>query len=543
MEGVTSTQWSAMPLAERLDRCAIDIMLHGLRRPAVVYIWHFTLLLINYGCFALTLLAVGPSTHKQPLLHGFVKLIVWQHFAESLGCRQGPIYGHLGPPCNLMYRLSLGTVKLAKVAVLGTRRTAVDLLSHLLFYVGIFAFLASREYRTEALWLICGCDAFHFLSDSTQFYAANGHTYYSVLLSACFPAERGRLAGMQTALLLQWFFSGVGKIGPWFEYVNGPFMLQSMLLAPARRWLAGLLVRSPFHLSPTRFGQAVAHAAAAVEYLAPLALLLPSDGAVAFGMASLGAMHAYILAMPAPFDVYSWNLCFGLCVPLLFWRIETLGFDWAGLSQASPLLLVYLGAECLTCAAGNVLPDRLGYYISHRYWAGNWCMMLFYIRDTDAARAKLDAVKAFSPNPLRPPKLGLDPFLMDVALHKSLAYLWLGNLNTKCLVPLIEEACAAAGGAPSDFKAVPSLPLYFAGEFRDFLFGVELMGEMQAVAGFDAGECFAVKMSAFSMLGEGNRSEVHDLKKGRVRSYATSRAGLRAMDALPSSAPTFKKAV
>jgi len=265
MEGVTSTQWSAMPLAERLDRCAIDIMLHGLRRPAVVYIWHFTLLLINYGCFALTLLAVGPSTHKQPLLHGFVKLIVWQHFAESLGCRQGPIYGHLGPPCNLMYRLSLGTVKLAKVAVLGTRRTAVDLLSHLLFYVGIFAFLASREYRTEALWLICGCDAFHFLSDSTQFYAANGHTYYSVLLSACFPAERGRLAGMQTALLLQWFFSGVGKIGPWFEYVNGPFMLQSMLLAPARRWLAGLLVRSPFHLSPTRFGQAVAHAAAAVE--------------------------------------------------------------------------------------------------------------------------------------------------------------------------------------------------------------------------------------------------------------------------------------
>jgi len=41
--------------------------------------------------------------------------------------------------------------------------------------------------------------------------------------------------------------------------------------------------------------------------------------------------------------------------------------------QASPLLLVYLGAECLTCAAGNVLPDRLGYYISHRYWARSGC--------------------------------------------------------------------------------------------------------------------------------------------------------------------------
>ena len=118
----------------------------------------------------------------------------------------------------------------------------------------------------------------------------------------------GRLAGMQTALLLQWFFSGVGKAwatdkptpvleetcappvpclasdralvrvrqrpplpaavdafrerrreSPRAEQRVGPFMLQSMLLAPARRWLAGLLVRSPFHLSPTRLGQAVAH--------------------------------------------------------------------------------------------------------------------------------------------------------------------------------------------------------------------------------------------------------------------------------------------
>ena len=66
----------------------------------------------------------------------------------------------------------------------------------------------------------------------------------------------GRLAGMQTALLLQWFFSGVGKalghtnpllcsrrlvnhlhlaspqIGPWFEYVNGrPSLRQSMPVA------------------------------------------------------------------------------------------------------------------------------------------------------------------------------------------------------------------------------------------------------------------------------------------------------------------------
>mmetsp|Transcript_21882 Transcript_21882/g.72509 ORF Transcript_21882/g.72509 Transcript_21882/m.72509 type:complete len:276 (-) Transcript_21882:711-1538(-) len=55
---------------------------------------------------------------------------------------------------------------------------------------------------------------------------------------------------------------------------------------------------------------------ASLRYLAPLALLLPSDGAVAFGMASLGAMHAYILAMPAPLDASTLLArCVGLCTP------------------------------------------------------------------------------------------------------------------------------------------------------------------------------------------------------------------------------------
>ncbi len=39
----------------------------------------------------------------------------------------------------------------------------------------------------------------------------------------------------------------------------------------------------------------------------------------------------------------------------------------------------------------------------------------------------------------------------------------------------------------------PGLPMYFAGEFRDHLFGVDLMPQMQAVAGFEPGECVAIK--------------------------------------------------
>ncbi|KAL1510194.1 hypothetical protein AB1Y20_006524 [Prymnesium parvum] len=533
-------EWRRLTTAERMDACARDILLHGMGRPAVIYLWHAALLFLNYSAFALVAFGIGSSaTGAHKATHTLVKLLVWQQLAESVGCRQGPMYGHLGLPCNFRYRLSTGTVKLSKLpSAFGSTRHAADLLSHVLWYAAALGFVLSREYRTAPLHLLAACSAYHFLSDSTQFYAAGGHIYFSALLSASAPPA-GRLAGMQLALLLQWFFSGFGKLGPWFSYVNGPFMLQSCLLTPLRPKLFAWLVHSPSRLTPTAFGVAVAHAAAAVEYLAPLALLLSSETAIACGMAGLLAMHAYILAMPAPFDVYSWNLCYALCVPYLFYWCGTFGFDWDGLARMPSWLLAYFAVEAVVCLAGNLLPDRIGYYLSHRYWAGNWCFMFFLVRDTDAARQKLARVRAFSPNPLDKPKLS--PHVLHVAMTKSLAYLWLGNLNMKPLVALIEEACAAGGGTPAAYKFAPSLPLYYAGEFRDFIFGEELMPQMQACTGFEEGECMAIKVNAFSLFGARVRMSIYDLSKGQVRSYALSRSQLRSMAALPSSAPACEK--
>ena len=66
------------------------------------------------------------------------------------------------------------------------------------------------------------------------------------------------------------------------------------------------------------------------------ALMSPWSGAINAGIVSLVAMHFYILAMPAPFDVYSWNFCFGLCAVFLFYAIDTHGFDWNGAAAMSP---------------------------------------------------------------------------------------------------------------------------------------------------------------------------------------------------------------
>ena len=141
-------------------------------------------------------------------MHVFLKLVVWQHLAESVGCRQGPLMGHTALPCNLWYRLSINTLKLAKCSWLGDRRNLLDLLAHSGFYLGALSFVLRKEYTLWSLELLCACDVWIFLSDSTQFYASTGHAYFSVLLSGCFPEAGGRLAGMQLALILQWFFSG-----------------------------------------------------------------------------------------------------------------------------------------------------------------------------------------------------------------------------------------------------------------------------------------------------------------------------------------------
>ena len=49
---------------------------------------------------------------------------------------------------------------------------------------------------------------------------------------------------------------------------------------------------------------------------------IPFVPAIWLGFFTLLAMHLYILLMPAPFDVYSWNLCFGCSRLLAEWSTK-----------------------------------------------------------------------------------------------------------------------------------------------------------------------------------------------------------------------------
>lgn len=537
---ISADDFKTMTFGERLDFFSSQIMSKGLQRPWWLYAWHFMIWATNYGGFAiLAVLSPRPTdtsieAHRRLI---FVKFMVWQHLAEAVGCRQGPLGGHFALPNNWRFRLSVGTHKKAFLPCLGKKRNVIDFLVHSLFFTSALVFLLSGEYQYWWIRILCACDVWILCSDLTQFFGSTAHGYWTMLLSACFPVSEGQLAGIQLALIFQWFFSGIGKVGPWFGYVNGPFMLQSRLFG-GQQWLFKLLVKSSEDLSPTMLGFCLGHTAAAVEYLAPLALMVPSNAIIWAGLVGLIAMHVYILVMPAPFDVYSWNTSYACCGLYLFYYSGVFGFDYKGLAAMNPWLAGALFCEFAVCWCGQFFPDKIGYYFSHRYWAGNWVQTWFFVKKSEQARSKFKAVRSFSKPPQYLPEneqtKGFQ-HMMNRGVYSALAYMWLGNLNMKCFVRLVHLALDAVGGTSMDEYDLFGVPAFFCGEFRDMLYADDaLLHEFQADIGFDEGECIMVRVGSFGMGRQLATWKTYDMKRGVTNAGSMSRSALFCMDSLPS---------
>lgn len=538
--GLPLDKFMEMSSEHRLEHFAKYIAANGLQRPFWIYKWHLGVFAANYlGYLLLVLLVPRPSdmSAQSYWMLLFVKLIVWQHLAEAIGCRQGPLGMHFALPNNYRYRLSIGTLRYTVLPWFGNKRTLVDLAVNILWFLACAGFLLSPQYELLLIRLLCVCDVWLFCFDLSQFFACCGHAYGTMLLAACVPVESGRIAGIQLGLIIQWFFSGIGKVGPWFTYVNGPFMLQSNFLA-GRAWLRKLLIRAEDDLGPTLFGKCLAHLAAAMEYLGPLALMVPAHSAIWFGLVALTAMHFYILVMPAPFDVYSWNFCFGLSGIYLFY-INSFGFDYAGAAGMSPWLAAFICAEVAACWYGQFFPDKIGYYLSHRYWAGNWVQAFFFVRKTEANKQKLDKVKTFSGNPLAG---GPPPYFFACLGYLNMAYLWLSNLNVKCLGPLSTAAIRSIDGpsANLDDWAFTTVQSFGCGEFRDQLYALPMLPAIQNEVGFEAGECFMVRIGSIGMCRSSATWGIYDLKNGVVREGVITREQLMQIDALPSKSTELR---
>eukprot|EP00812_Abedinium_dasypus_P009449 NODE_3138_length_825_cov_3.227273.p1 GENE.NODE_3138_length_825_cov_3.227273~~NODE_3138_length_825_cov_3.227273.p1 ORF type:complete len:242 (+),score=60.32 NODE_3138_length_825_cov_3.227273:3-728(+) len=213
-----------------------------------------------------------------------------------------------------------------------------------------------------------------------------------------------------------------------------------------------------------------------------------------------------------------------------FYFGNALGFDWAGLWTIHPILAGVLGYEFLLCWYGMLYPDAIGYYLSHRYWAGNWHFGLFLIKRSEAVRDKLKRVKTFAPDPFA---LSHAPRMIDEFFYKTFAYVWLATYNAKCHPRLVNEALASCGGKVDDYKIL-QLAGYCCGEFRDTLYVEQMLPAMQEIIEFNKGECFMLCVMSFGMCDQSVPWRVIDMKTGPVASGRLTREAVARMQPMPS---------
>merc|ERR1712087_686785 len=78
------------------------------------------------------------------------------------------------------------------------------------------------------------------------------------------------------------------------------------------------------------------------------------------------------------------------------------------------------------------------------------------------------------------------------------------------------------------------LQTFCCGEFRDQLYAEPLLPAIQAEVGFEAGECFLVRVGSFGMCRSSATWGIYDLKKGPVREGTISSEQLMQIASLPS---------
>merc|ERR1712232_1499232 len=101
---------------------------------------------------------------------------------------------------------------------------------------------------------------------------------------------------------------------------------------------------------------------------------------------------------------------------------------------------------------------------------------------------------------------------------------------------LIDMGVRIAGGpgaTQSDYFPI-GLTQSCTGEFRDALYALPLLPTMQEQIGFEAGECFMVRLGAFGMFQDTATWGIYDLKDGLLSSGTLRLSSLSRMSAFPS---------
>jgi hypothetical protein len=496
-------------------------VLEGIGLPIPAYLFHavkLVLYVLGWLFFVSFTPGLGsPWTFSSWCFDGiaFQKAFIWACTIEALGfgCMSGPLGFHIWPPFTaFLHFLRPGTIKLAPFPNLpllgGTTRSLLDVALYAAFIVSLLRALVAPAIGPAELVPIVALLPLCALADKTIALAARVEHHFAMIV--CFLLGGNWIAGCKAVQLGIWFWAGVSKLTVAFGYVI-PVMTVNNPLVRSAALRRQMFVSYPDDLRPSRLGRGMAHAGTFLEFAAPLTLLFVTGPGpqLVVGMILVLLLHGFIIGnMPAG-AVFEWNLVSLYAAFFLFVghpHVTVLDID------SVPLAIFLVVGLIVLPLVGNLVPAKVSFLVSMRYYAGNWAWNAWLFRG-DSHR-KLGRLKRASP--LFREQLErfapADAALMD---SRGMAFRSL-HLQGRCLGLLLPKAL---GGRPfQEYRYVDGENV--AGSVLGWNFGEghlcdhRLLACVQEHCQFEDGELRAIVVESQPLLGSTLHWRIFDAKRG-----------------------------
>jgi hypothetical protein len=404
-------EWKAKPFLARLRPVVQDWAVNGFGAPGAIYLLYVVKLVVFVGGAALLISATTPGIGGlgdiedwwyDPIV--FQKAAAWTMLWEILGLGSGslPLAARYIPPIGgVLYWLRPRTVRLPpwpdKVPLTGgTRRTVVDValyagvlatLVYLLFSDGEAAGgLVAGRLQPGGIVVLLGLLALLGLRDKVSFLAARPEIYGLLLAVSLWPLDHV-IVGWQLVFTCIWWGAASSKLNRHFPFVIA-VMVSNTPWNRSKKIKAQLYEDYPEHMRPSWRASIGAHLGTAVEFGLPLVLLITrGDGVLGtLALAGMIIFHVHITSTFALGVPLEWNLFMIFGLGFLYGH-----YAGAPLSDVDPLMLaVIVLIGVLVPVLGNLMPERISFLPSMRYYAGNWATTQWLFRIDSGAEAKLD---------------------------------------------------------------------------------------------------------------------------------------------------------
>jgi hypothetical protein len=528
-------EWKAKPFLSRLKPVVQDWTINGFGAPGLIYVLYVVKLVVFVLGAALVISATTPGVGglgdvgdwwTEPIV--FQKAVVWTMLWEILGLGSGSmaLAARYTPPIGgLLYRLRPGTIRLApwpeKVPLTGgTRRELVDVALYLGVLAGLVYLLvaggevvadtATRRLDPAAIGVTLGLLAVLGLRDKISFLSARPEVYGFMLVVSLFPLST-LIIGWQFVFLFIWWGAASSKLNRHFPYVTSVMTSNT----PWNRFPSAkkkMYVSYPDDLRPSVNAAHAAHVGTAIEFGAPLVLILSRGGVLgAIALVVMLLFHAHITSTFALGVPLEWNLFMIFGLGFLFGHYGDVPFS----TLDDPLLIVVLVAiGVLIPVAGNLWPDKISFLPGMRYYAGNWATSLWLFRKDTKAEDKLNReICTVAPVVVEQLTALYDRETADYLMVKALAFRALHS-HGRALLGLAHRATGNVDEyEPRDGELVSGVVNgwnFGDGHFHD----QQLLEAVQERCGFEEGELRVVYLESQPAQVQRQRYRLYDAASG-----------------------------